>query len=146
MYPFLSLISAPLFLHNLKKSIRSLRVEYLIAGHYCDQILCITQVNDIVCPAGNHVDSFNLIAGHFKIDDLVRADLAFLDQAVTSYNNEELPLGVVPVLALGDARTADVDADLPTILSMYQLRETAAIIHIHLQCIFKFLSRQISQI
>ena len=44
-----------------------------------------------------------------EVEDFVGVDAALLDEAVAAYYDEELPLRVVPVLALGDARLADVD-------------------------------------
>ena len=60
------------------------RVKNLVAGHHRHQILRLGQVNDIVGPAGNHVDSLNLVPGNLKFYRFSGIDVPFLDQAVTS--------------------------------------------------------------
>ena len=60
--------------------------------------------------------------------------------------DEELPLGVVPMLAFGDTRLGDIDADLSAIQGVDQLRETASVIHIHLQGECHLLFRKIREI
>ena len=56
-----------------------------------------------------HVDTLNVVACDFELYHLIGAELALLNEAVTGDHDEELPLGVVPVLAFGDAGLADVD-------------------------------------
>ena len=46
---------------------------------------------------------FDLIAGYVKGKHLVATDSALLNAASTGYYNKELPLGVVPMLSLGNA-------------------------------------------
>ena len=75
----------------------------------------------------------DILPRDFELQDFVGAQLALLDEAVAVDDNEELPLGVVPVLALGDAGTADVDGDLAAIEGVHQLGEGAAGVNIHLQ-------------
>lgn len=58
---------------------------------------------------------------------------------MTMHHNEQLPLGIVPMLSLGDARFADVDRNLPAIGGMYQFRKTATFIHIHLHDILEII-------
>ena len=65
--------------------------------------------------AGKHVDCFYLVSTDFKIEDFVGVDAALLYEAVAAHYDEELPFGVVPVLAFGDAWFADVDADLSAV-------------------------------
>ena len=113
------------------------RVKNLIAGHHRHQVLCFRQVDNIMCPAGNHVDRLHLIAGNLKLHRFAGVDIPFLNQSVTGNHDEQLPLGVVPVLPLGDARAADVDAHLPAVGSMHQLGERATVVHVHLQGILK---------
>ena len=48
-------------LHLLKKCIRLLRIKHLIAGHHCDQILCVRQVDNFMRPSWNHINRFNAI-------------------------------------------------------------------------------------
>ena len=58
-------------------------------------------------------------------------------------NYKNLPLGIVPMLALCDAWLGDVNADLTAILGMYKLRKTASVVHIHLHGILELLRRKI---
>ena len=51
---------------------------------------------------------------------------------MAGHYHEELPLGVVPMLALGDPRLGDVHGELPAIPGFQQLREAAPIVHVHL--------------
>ena len=72
-----------------------------------------------------HVDALDIVATHFKLNHLAFGvvEVAFLDETVTADHDEELPLGVVPVLAFGDAGLADVDAHLATVQGVNQLGE-----------------------
>ena len=65
---------------------------------------------------------------------------------MTCHHDEQLPLGVMPVLPLGDARAADVDAHLSAVSSVYQLRERATVVHVHLQSVLKFIDGKIGQV
>ena len=47
-----------------------------------------------------------------------------------------LPFAVVPMLAFGDARFADVDAYLAAVFSVDKLGEGAAVVAIHLHDVF----------
>ena len=73
-------------------------------------------------------------------------EIPLLNQSMTSHHDELLELGVVPVLAFGDARLADVDGDLTGIQGMHQLGEAATGIHIHLQWEGRLLIRQIREV
>ena len=92
-----------------------LRVKDLVAGHNRHQIFRLGQVDDVVCPAGDHVNGFNLIAGDLKLHRLIGVDIALLNQTVSSHYNEQLPLAVVPVLPLRNSGAADVDRHLSTV-------------------------------
>ena len=93
-----------LILHLLKKRIRSPWIKYLVTGHHRNQILRFAEVNYIVGPARNHVDSFYLVSGNLKLHHLPGVDVTLLNQTVTSNYNKQFPLGIVPMLALRDAR------------------------------------------
>ena len=80
-----------------------IRVEDLVGPHERDEFLRLAQVDDVVGVSGEHVDGLDSVAVDFKLEDFVRADFALLDQAVTGDDDEELPLGVVPVPALRDS-------------------------------------------
>ena len=82
--------------------------------------------------------SANLIFKYLRIAifvQLVRSWILgpHLDEAVALDHYELLPLGVVPVLAFGDARFADVDADLTAVQGVNQFGERASVVHVHLQ-------------
>ena len=84
-------------------------VEDFVAVHYCDEVFGVGEVDDVVGVAWKHVYCLDLITRNLEVEDFVRAYSALLDKSVTAYDDEELPLGIVPVLAFGDARLADVD-------------------------------------
>ena len=65
-----------------------------------------------MCIAGEHVDALNIITRHLELYHLIGAQFALLNEAMTGHNYKELPLRIVPVLAFGDARFADIDTHL----------------------------------
>jgi len=133
-------------LNWLKERIRLFWIKYLIAIHYRNQILGLGEVDDVVGIARQHVDSLNLIPKDLELYDLVGAQLALLDQPMAGDYNEELPLGVVPVLAFGDARLGDVDAHLAAPKGVDQLGKGAAVVHIHLEGEGDFLLGQVAEV
>ena len=130
----------------LEVSIRLVRVKDLVAIHDCNQILCLAEINDVMGIARQHVDALDVVATDLKLYDLICAEFALLNQAMTGHHDEELPLCVVPVLALCDARLTDIDAHLTTIQGMYQFGKRATVIHVHLQWECNLLFWQIAQI
>ena len=90
-------------------------IERLVGPHHGDEVFGVGEVDDVVGVAGKHVDGLDAVAADLKLHHLVAADAALLDKAVAADNDEELPLGMVPVLPLGDARTGDVDTELPIV-------------------------------
>ncbi len=74
-----------------------------------------------------------MITGYAIIDYLIGSLFTQLDKTFARNHDELLPLGVVPVLALGDAWFADVDGDLTAIQCMNQFRKATSVVHIHLQ-------------
>lgn len=60
-----------------------IRVKNLITSHDRHQILRLGQIDDIVRPAGNHVNCFDFVSGNFKLYRLAGIDVALLNQAVT---------------------------------------------------------------
>lgn len=58
-------------------------VKNLVAGHHRHQILRLRQVDDVVGPAGNHVDSLNFVPGNFKLHRFSSVDVSLLNQSVT---------------------------------------------------------------
>jgi len=73
-------------------------------------------------------------------------EIPLLDEPVTLDHNELLELGVVPVLALGDAGLGDVDAYLTGVEGVHQLGKGAAVVHVHLEREGGLLVRQVAEI
>ena len=63
-------------------------VKDLVAGHHRHQIFRLRQVDDVVGPAGNHMDSLNLVSGNFKLDRFPGVDIPLLNQSVTGNHDE----------------------------------------------------------
>ena len=89
-----------------------------------------------------------IIARDFPLQDaaLGVVEVALLDEAVAGDHNELLELGVVPVLALGDAGLGDVDTYLTGVERVHQLGEGAAVVGVHIQSEGGFLVRQVAEI
>ena len=66
-------------------------VKLLVCPHQGDKILRVRQVDDVVRPAGDHVNGFDLIARNLKRYSLVGVDIALLNQRSAGYNDEKLP-------------------------------------------------------
>ena len=129
-----SILRSITILHHLKERIRPPGVEYLVAVHYSYEVFGVGEVDDVVGVAGEHVDALDVVAGDFELDDFAFGvvEVALLDKAVTAHHDEELPLGVVPVLAFGDARLRNVNRNLTAIQGVNQLGKRASVVHIHL--------------
>lgn len=135
-----------LFLYYLKESIRPFRIKDFIAGHNRNQIFGMGQINNIMSPSGNHVDSFDPISTYLKFHSLSGIDIPLLDQAMSMHYNKLFPLGIMLVLALGDSRFTDINGNLAAILSMYQLSKRTSVITVHFHGIFKPVCRKIGKI
>lgn len=122
------------------------RGEDLIAGHNGYKIFGFREIDNIMRPAGDHVDGFYFVSGYFKFYQLSCIDISFLDQAMAMNHDKLLPFGVMPVLAFGNARLTDIDGNLTTVRRMYQLSKTSSVIAVHFHRIFELLCREISQI
>ena len=120
-------------LHRLAKRIRSRLVKHLVRPHQRHEILRLAEVDDVVRVPRQHVHRLDVVATRLKLPDLIRADPAFLNQRTAGHHDEKLPLAVVPVLALGDPRLADVHRELPAVDRLEQLREAAALVALHVQ-------------
>lgn len=57
--------------HLLKVSIRLVGVKYLIAVHHRDEVFGLTEVDDVMCVAWEHVDALDVVARDFKFDDFI---------------------------------------------------------------------------
>ena len=78
-------------------------VKLFVCPHQRDQILSVAAVDYVVGVAGQHVNGLYIVARNLKVEYFVRADLALLYQRPSAYDNEELPLGVMPMLAFCNA-------------------------------------------
>ena len=70
------------FLHLLEERIRLLRIKDLITSHDSNQIFRVRQIDDIVSPARDHVNCFDLIPAYFKLHHLSSVNISLLDQAM----------------------------------------------------------------
>ena len=70
--------------------------------------------------AREHVDGLDVVAGDFPFQHFAFGvvEISLLDEAVALDNDELLELGVVPVLALGDAWLDDLDRNLSEALGL----------------------------
>ena len=123
------------WLNYLKESVWLIGIEYLVAVHDGNEVFGVREVDDVMCVAREHVDGLNVVAVNFPFKDFTFGviEVTLLNKSVAFDDDKLLKLGVVPVLALGDARLADVDADLSCIEGMHQFCEAAAVIDVHLQ-------------
>lgn len=121
-------------------------VEGLVGPHHRNQVGGVRQVDDVVRVARQHVHGLDPVAAYIILQHLAGALLAELDQAVAGDHDEQLPLGVVPVLALGYARPGDVDRHLAAAGRAQQFGERAALVDVHPQLELDLVSRQIAQV
>ena len=68
-----------LLLYRLEKGVRVVRVKDLVTGHHRHKILRFRQIDDVVGPAGNHVDSLNLVPGNLKLYRFASVDVSLLN-------------------------------------------------------------------
>ena len=107
------IIRVRLFLHYfIKIGVGALRIENFVAIHDGDEILGVGEVDDVVGVAGEHDYGLDAVAADFVVEYFVGAFFAELDESVAADYDELFPLGVVPVLAFGDAGFGDVDRHL----------------------------------
>ena len=86
-----------------------------------------------------HVDGFYLVTRDFEIKDFITIYLSLLNKGVAADYDEKFPLGMVPVLALGDAGLGDIHGELPVGLSRHKLCEATPGVLIHFErkgCLF----------
>lgn len=130
----------------LSKRIRVCWVKLFVCPHDRHEVFGIGQIDDVMRVSGKHMDCLDVVARDLEFDYFVRTDLAFLDQSVTGNDDEKFPFAVMPMLAFGDTRLGDVDAELSAVRGFEQFRERAARIAIHLQREDGFFFRQIRKI
>ena len=82
---------------------------------------------------GEHDDTLDFVTTHLVVEDFVGTFLAELDEAVARDDDELFPLGVVPMLALGDTWLGDVDAYLSAVEGVDKFGERTTLVNIHLQ-------------
>lgn len=122
-----------LFFDFVKVGVGPVRIEYLVAVHDGDEVFGVGEVDDVVGIAGKHDDGLDFVTTHLIVEDFVRALLAELDEAVARDDDELFPLGVVPMLSLGDTWLRDVDAYLSAVEGVDEFGERTALVNIHLQ-------------
>ena len=98
-------------------------IKHLICPHHGNEVLRLRQIDDIVRVSRQHMNCLDLISGYLKLDYFISSNLPFLNEAVTGYNNEELPLGVMPVLSLCDPGFADIHGELAMISGFQKFRK-----------------------
>ena len=133
-------------LYRVGISVRASGVEHLVGVHDRHEVLGVREVDDVVGVAGEHDDALYPVPAYLVLEDLVSALPPHLYEAVAAYHDELLPLGVVPVLALGHAGPADVHADLPAARGADKLRECATRVPVRPQVEDGLLPRQIAQV
>ena len=132
--------------HRFKKGIGAAGVKDLVAGHDRDQLLRVAEIDDAVGPAGDHVHRLDALAGNGELHGFAGGKAALTDERRTVDHDEQLPLAIVPVLALGDARAGNIHAHLPAVGGLEQFGEAAPLVGIHPQAIFKLLRREIGEV
>ena len=135
-----------LFIYWVKVCVGASRVEDLVAVHHGDEVLRLREVDDVVGVAGEHYDALYPVTADLVIDYLVRTFFTHLYEAVAGDDDELLPLGVVPVLPLGDARPGDVDGYLAAAEGLHEFGEAAAPVGVHLQVEDRLLLGQVAQV
>lgn len=78
--------------------------------------------------------------------DFLCPDLSELYQGLSTYNQELLALGVVPMVALGDSRLGDVHRKLAPFFCTENLGEGPSVVGVHLQRIAELVIRQVAQV
>ena len=121
-------------------------IEDLVAVHYCYEVFGVGEVDDVVGVAWKHVNSLDLVTRHLKVEDFIRAYPSLLNQATAAHYDEELPFGIVPMLAFGDAWLADIDRYLTTVQCVDKFSKRTSVVNIHLQWERDFLFWKITEI
>ena len=137
-----------MLLYFFEEGVGALRVEDFVAVHDSDEVFGVGEVDDVVRVAGEHVDGLDVIAVDFPFEDFALrvVEAPLLDEAVALDHDKLLELGVVPVLALGNAGLGDVDAHLTGREGVDELGEGAALIDIHLEREGGFLVGQVAEV
>ena len=134
-----------LFFDFVKVGVGPVRIEYLVAVHDGDEVFGVGEVDDVVGVTGEHDDTLDFVTTHLVVEDFVRALLAELDEAVARDDDELFPLGVVPMLTLGDTGLGDVDAHLSAVEGVDEFGERTTLVNIHFQIEDSFFFGQVAQ-
>ena len=114
-----------------------LRIKQFICPHQSHQILCLGKIDDIMRIPGNHMYGFHLFPGDFKAYDrkgvsvFIKTYLPFLNQTMSSNDDEQFPLRMMPMLSLGDTRPADIYGKLAVACRLQKLSKAASLIAVH---------------
>ncbi len=106
------------------------RVEDLVGPHQRYEVFGLAQIDYVVCISRQHVHGLDICLALCFVEACtclacleVDAQLAFLDQPMAAYYDEELPLAVVPALALRDFRLQNVYGELDVVCGLERLGE-----------------------
>ena len=121
------------FLHFFKEGVGVQRVKCFIGPHKGDKIFCFAEINNVMCIAGQHVHGFYFFTGYMEIQHLVAADSSRLNKALSRHYDKELPLAVVPVLALGNTGQRDIYTELTVVCRFQKLGKAATGICVHFE-------------
>ena len=134
--------------YRFEKGVGFIGVEDFVAVHYGYEVFGVGKIDYVVRVAREHVYGLNMVAVDLPFEYLSFGvvEAALLDETVALDHYELLELGVVPVLALGDAGLADVDAHLAGIEGMDKLSEGTAGVDVHPKREGRLLIGQIAQI
>ena len=70
-----------------------------------------------MCIPRQHMDCLDFFTADLEVKHFVSAQFSHLDETVARHNDKKLPLGMVPMLALGDAGLGDVHTHLPALVA-----------------------------
>ena len=90
-------------------------IKDLIGPHDGHQILCLTQIDDIMGPSRDHMNCLDLLSADFKFNDVICPNLSFLDQSMSCNDDKELPFTVMLVLSFRYPGFGDIHRDPSTI-------------------------------
>lgn len=125
--------------------IRILRVKGFICPHQRHKI-SFPYILDVVRIARRNIYHLRLFTGYNIFCDSVTVGLSQLDQGISADYQEFFRLGMMPVIAFGDARLCNIDRKLTAVRGADKLSKRAAFIGISLQRIAEMLLRKIGEI
>lgn len=71
------------FYYFIEVSVRTLRIEDLVAVHDGHEVFGFAQIDDVMGVTGQHLHGLNLLAAYLVVPYLIRSLLAKLDKAMT---------------------------------------------------------------